>query len=369
MADRTLDALRRDEAYRVVRVLADGPTGTTELVCAEGDPAGGLLVRKRTPSSIANRRAWEEARKVACARLPRVVEAYELPDQLVTVTRRVEGPTLREAVAANGPMAAGSALRVAGDVCEALEALHARGIVHRDVTPANIVLSSDGAVLIDLDNARVASRGSARDTNTLGTWGYAPPEQYGFAPTDARSDIYSLGRVLAFAATGVEPLDAAAEARMRQALSANPQLAEVAKVVEHACSFEPSTRFQYAFEMRSAINGKWLKHPRDPRYDAKWRVALQGVVWGLMVFWACALAIGYLVNIFDKVADPWNFALTVVAVGGGGLLFAWLFSRFIRGRGAFGRSRHALVLFLVLAVVLCAAVTAATFAVEALVHF
>jgi serine/threonine protein kinase len=83
------------------------------------------------------------------------------------------------------------------ELCAVLEFLHGKGIIHRDIKPSNIMLAKDGHIrLIDFDAARMAKDGLEQDTRLLGTRGYAPPEQYGFAQTDARSDIYSFGVTL-----------------------------------------------------------------------------------------------------------------------------------------------------------------------------
>lgn len=80
------------------------------------------------------------------------------------------------------------------ELCDVLAFLHGKGIIHRDIKPSNILLAEDGHIrLIDFDAARMPRKDSEQDTMLLGTRGYAPPEQYGFAQTDERADIYALG--------------------------------------------------------------------------------------------------------------------------------------------------------------------------------
>lgn len=88
-------------------------------------------------------------------------------------------------------------LSVVKDLCSVLEYLHGKGIIHRDIKPSNLILADDGHIrLIDFDAARSPKDGLEQDTRLLGTRGYAAPEQYGFAQTDERTDIYSLGVTL-----------------------------------------------------------------------------------------------------------------------------------------------------------------------------
>lgn len=89
------------------------------------------------------------------------------------------------------------ALRVLQELCLCLKPFHKKNIIHRDIKPSNIMLTKDGVVkLIDFSIARTVKVEENTDTEFLGTKGYAPPEQYGFGQTDARSDIYSLGITL-----------------------------------------------------------------------------------------------------------------------------------------------------------------------------
>ncbi len=245
--DQVLHSLHFDDAYEVRSVLANGPGGTTELVFLDGS---GPFVRKRIPNELARRSVWSALAECRCRRLPHVVATYELPDCFAVVYDYVPGETLESVVEARGRLSAADAVRTMAEVCEALGTLHAQHIVHRDIAPGNIVIAADGAHVIDLGIARMNTDAPAKNTTKLGTWGFASPEQFGFAQTDARSDVYAAGRLLAFMLTGKRPDSDDFEDALQGATDVPKALKAV---VAKACSFEPSGRFAGADEMAHAL--------------------------------------------------------------------------------------------------------------------
>lgn len=242
-----MHAMSIDDMYHVEATLASGAAGVTELVTIDG---AGPFVRKKMDSSLANRGVWSALASCACDRLPKVEATYELPDQYVVVYDYVPGSTLDEVVCERGCLSEREAVALVLDVCTAASALHGLGVIHRDISPKNVIVAADGAHLIDLGIARRRVEGVSRDTTSLGTWGFASPEQYGFAQTDARSDVYSIGRILGFAVTGVQP-----GSDDYQTLLCDPARVgeRVRAVVERACAFEPSRRYQSVSELASAL--------------------------------------------------------------------------------------------------------------------
>lgn len=245
-----MHAMSLDDTYRVEQVLARGEDGITELVTIDG---AGPFVRKKMRQELARRNVWSALTECSSPRLPRVEATYELPEHFVVVYDFVPGRTLSKVIETDGPLAPESAVSLGIELCEAAEELHRHGIVHRDISPNNIVVAADGAHLIDLGIARMRVEGASKDTTSLGTWGFASPEQYGFAQTDARSDVYSIGRVLGFALTGIRPDDESYEQALKSILEHAP--AKLVHAITRACSFEPSARFQSATEMAEALAG------------------------------------------------------------------------------------------------------------------
>ena len=252
---RTMHAMGIDDAYHVEQVLARGPRGVTELVTIDGV---GPFVRKKIPTVLAQRGVWSALGGSTCPRLPRVEATYELPDCVAVILDYAPGPTLEQVVAERGRLQQNEAVSLAQQICEAVQELHRLGVLHRDLTPANIIVADDGAHIIDLGIARpltdTANRN--RDTTALGTYGFASPEQYGFAPTDVRSDIYSLGRILGFMLTGVYPDDTRYTPLLSDDLHVTPRLRAI---VERATAFEPSARYQNVAQFAQALTS-----PTDP---------------------------------------------------------------------------------------------------------
>ena len=121
-------------------------------------------------------------------------------------TTFVPGPSLAALVVQAGPLPEDAVWRLAGGLAEALQAIHAQGLVHRDLKPGNILMAPDGPRVIDFGISRTASGTVAATTHTTtGTPAYMSPEQAQGHAVGPTGDIFSLGSVLAFAATGVAP--------------------------------------------------------------------------------------------------------------------------------------------------------------------
>lgn len=234
---RVLHAMSIDDAYEVQRVLSSSSGGRTEVVAIDGF---GPYLRKKIPLSSVDRRVWAVLSECVSLRLPHVVATYETPDEFVVVCDFVPGDTLCEVVSAQGRLPVSDAVRIALEVCEAVEELHRRGIAHCDISPRNVLLAADGAHLIDLGIARPLGTEPSSESPNLGTHGFAAPEQYGFAPVDERTDVYAAARLLGFMLTGLEPGDAYQVALADESVVPAPLRA----VVERGSAFEPSVRFQ-----------------------------------------------------------------------------------------------------------------------------
>ncbi|HEU5416307.1 MAG TPA: protein kinase, partial [Streptosporangiaceae bacterium] len=151
-----------------------------------------------------------EARHAAALSHPGLVTVFDSGmdgAEPFIVMELVTGRTLRQVLDEAGILPAGQAVEIAAAVCEALQAAHSAGLVHRDIKPGNIMLTSDGQVkLLDLGIAR--AEGATRTATVLGTAAYLSPEQASGQPAGPRADLYSLGCVLFEMLTGAPPFSA-----------------------------------------------------------------------------------------------------------------------------------------------------------------
>ncbi|MEV6104593.1 serine/threonine-protein kinase [Streptomyces sp. NPDC051940] len=153
------------------------------------------------------RREVEAARRVGGAWTAPVLDAGPEADVPWVATGYVAGTALSDAVEAHGPLPPEAARALGAGLAEALTAVHALGLVHRDVKPSNVLLTLDGPRLIDFGIAR-ATDGTASLTATgvsVGSPGYMSPEQILGRGAAGPSDVFSLGAVLVYAATGQPP--------------------------------------------------------------------------------------------------------------------------------------------------------------------
>lgn len=152
-----MHAISIDDAYHVERTLARGPSGVTELVSIDGQRPVRTQEDSLSPSATQCVAALS-----ACQsnRLPRVEATYELPDRFVIVYDYVPGSTLAQIAEENGRLAPNVAVQLIDQICEAVQELHQHGVIHRDITPANVIVAQDGAHLIDFGIARIRSEAS-----------------------------------------------------------------------------------------------------------------------------------------------------------------------------------------------------------------
>ena len=200
--------------YRLLGRLGTGGMAQVFLGTSPGGRKVAVkLIRPEYADDAEFRRRF--AREIAAARqvggfhTAAVVDADPDADPPWMVTAYIPGPSLSEAVGQNGPLDQAQVRELGAALAEGLTAIHACGLIHRDLKPGNIILGPDGPRIIDFGVARTANASLLTTVNALiGTYGYMAPEQLGRKEVTNRSDLFALGGVLVFAATGHGPFDA-----------------------------------------------------------------------------------------------------------------------------------------------------------------
>jgi serine/threonine-protein kinase len=258
--------------YDIVRRLGTGATGVVFLArdaALQRDVAVKLLADSLSRDATAVRRFTEEARVASALDHPRVVTVYEIgrtdDDRLFIAMAYHEGETLRARLS-RGPLPVVDAVRIAGEVAEGLSAAHARGIVHRDVKPENILLTGRGARILDFGIAKIAGATLTRAGTHVGTVAYMSPEQTSGDPVDHRSDLWSLGVVLYEMLTGTRPFRADGADALVYAIrhdtpapvtALRPDVpAVVLEVVARCLEKDPERRCQSADAIRSGLSAQ-----------------------------------------------------------------------------------------------------------------
>jgi predicted Ser/Thr protein kinase len=222
-----------------------------------------------------NARMRAEREALNAAKEPGIPRLYDFAedDRYVYLLREyVEGQNLEEYVTARGLLDMHAAARIGAQLCRVLMALHRLGIIHRDVKPQNVIITPDGqAYLIDFDISRRYMAGGQHDTEYLGTRTSAPPEQFGYGQTDARTDIYSLGVVILYLMTGQYEL---------ADIDTLPRT--IRRVVRRCTNFAPEGRYQTAAHLRQSLRAVETRRTRLWVTAVLMALVLALAVWGAL---------------------------------------------------------------------------------------
>ena len=221
--------IRLADRYELRHVVGRGGMGS---VWAAHDVCSGRDVAVKTSEALPEETSGlrREAALAAKVDHPGVVDVHDSGRDGATaylVMDLLDGPDLA-AVLDDGPVPPAEAMRIAHDVADALAAVHGAGVVHADVKPANVVLTGDGAVLVDFGVSATAQDKAAGPV-TFGTAPYMAPEQVASAPATAASDVYALGCLLTATLAGRPPFtaDTPTEVLHHQVRATAPRLREL----------------------------------------------------------------------------------------------------------------------------------------------
>jgi len=239
--------------YRLVGQLGCGGMGRVFLGLSPGGrPVAVKVIRAELAADQEFRvrfgREVAAARRVSGLFTALVVDADVDGPVPWLATAYVSGPALSDAVTRRGPMSARSALALAAGLAEGLSAIHAASVVHCDLKPANVLLSRDGPRVIDFGISRAAEAVLVTGAGlVVGSPGFMSPEQAMGGDIGPPSDVFSLGAVLAFAATGQGPFGEGSSPELAYRLVySQPNLdqlpIELRSLVGHCLAKEPADR-------------------------------------------------------------------------------------------------------------------------------
>lgn len=295
--------------YKIIRQLGRGGMGL--VFEAQDLKLKRAVALKLLPGELlgderARERFIHEAQAASALDHPNICPIYEIGEsekgQIYIAMALCQGESLKQKIR-RGPLSPDETLRIALQIAEGLAATHGLGIIHRDVKPANILISEAGQVrLVDFGLAKLA--GEARLTRpgvVMGTLSYMSPEQFTGGEIDARSDVWSLGVVMYEMLTGRLPFEADTEPaciysivhkkhRSIQGLPLDiPR--DLAAVVEKALAKDPEDRFPSAREMASALRA--LLEGREISIRKKRSTRHRAATWTGLAF--LVMAVSFLV--------------------------------------------------------------------------
>ncbi|PYL33739.1 MAG: hypothetical protein DMF35_06060 [Verrucomicrobia bacterium] len=283
-------------------------------------------------SQAVRERFLREARAAAALKHPNVAGIFQFGaspeiDRCYYAMELVEGETLEALVRRDGPLKAERALEIAIQVTRALVAAAAQGLIHRDLKPGNIMITRADAETVKLE-VKVIDFGLAKVTNAVGeadlthggfvgTPSFASPEQFGGAPADARSDIYSLGVTFWYSLTGQLPYPGRTieEIRDRQQRTDLPieQLvarrvpAPLIKMLRRTLAIDPTQRPASARELMETLESCRTKLVRRSGIWSFWKLAAVVVVLGILT-----AAAGWIVWKTEFIRHPLTTGIAVL---------------------------------------------------------
>ncbi|HJE58844.1 MAG TPA: serine/threonine protein kinase [Nocardiopsis listeri] len=265
--------------YRLTEVLGVGGFGTVYLgrhddghvaaIKVLHEPAGASPAeRERDRERF--RKEVEHNKQVKRYFIAEVFDAGTEDDPPWVVTEYVEGRTLRELVGEDGPLYGDPLYRLALATATSLGAVHGANIVHRDFTPSNIIITSEGVRVIDFGIARTLDNRTALASGLIGTPRYMAPEQANGSEVTAAIDVHAWGAVMAFAATGGHVFDAPNDHRILERIKHDtPDLRGVpdylARIVVSCLHKEPERR-PTSYQLLAILLGKEVP-PEHERLD------------------------------------------------------------------------------------------------------
>jgi len=246
-----------DGKYEIIKVLGRGGMGTVYL--CKNNRLGNFWAVKEVNGQ------WKDKidflaepnilKNLSHIGIVRIIDIFYEDDNLYIVEDYIEGKTLKEYLAANGPMSSELIANISLQLCSILDYLHSFNppIIYRDLKPANIMIKSNNKVLlIDFGIARTYKEEQEGDTMILGSMGYIAPEQLINAQSNPQTDVYSLGATMFFMLTG-KSINLPSEL-MFEENSADDTVKSLVNVIKKASDIDPKSRYNDVKLMMPELN-------------------------------------------------------------------------------------------------------------------
>ncbi len=247
-----------DERYQNLTILGNEEKKSTYL--AKDNVTGQIVVKKYVQTE--NFTVYTQMSILQNPYLIKIYHVARKEDAVLVIMEYVSGKTLEEWQKEIGVFSEKQTIDYVAQLLKGIFEIHKHGIVHRDISPKNILVSTDGIIkLLDFDIGRQYKEASSSDTTILGTVGFAAPEQYGFTQSDRRTDIYAIGVLMNMMLTGHLP---------KEELYDKGRIGYIIKTCIH---IDPDKRYQSIEEIQWEIRrlsgeGEQIKNPIEMR--TKW---------------------------------------------------------------------------------------------------
>lgn len=281
-----------EDAYENLTELSRNMETKTYL--AKHKPSGKIVVKKKVSKQVAS--IYERLRNLRSPHLAKVLEVCFGNEYCIVIEEYISGENLEEMLENRGFLSENETENYILQILQCLAQIHSIGIVHRDLTPANVLISTDGIVkLIDFGIARTPKENQSKDTTILGTVGYASPEQFGFSQTDARTDIYAVGILLNKMLTGRLPGEGFTDS------------IKFRGIVEKCIMIDPQKRYQRVEEIISEISLPEIKE-KQQQEETIWPGFRSDILWHKVI-----AIVGYIFMALSIVVFISDYGTTVPA--------------------------------------------------------
>lgn len=283
-----------DGKYKILHVIGRGGMSVVYLAInerANRQWAVKEIVKRRAYDRYADKKEIEMMKRLSHPHLPGIIDVIENQDTLLIVMDYIEGRSLQALVQEQGALPQEEVLKCAVQLSDTLSYLHTRNppIIYRDMKPSNVMRKPDGNVmLIDLGAAREYEPRKEMDTVSLGTRGYAAPEQYeAEGQSDARTDIYCLGVMIFQLLTGESPY------ALRPIRKVNPSFSSGLEAILIKCTqIRKEDRYQSCRELLYALEHYWewdasYRREQKKKLSSFLALAAAGAVLGISAGFFC----------------------------------------------------------------------------------